>query len=169
MSFWQRVAPISALGFGRRERCVQSLWTKKPKSSRRACSTVSVVGEFVGIVFQLLHGRTVGGTADRRVIELTLTEPGAALLDLDPVVKIAHMVDEMGAEHGVPLVRGLSRLLHDLQVELGAREFGGCELCDQFRHEGTRGKPSGAYRCGLTGETLDQSEVSQLCVNFAAR
>ncbi len=107
--------------------------------------------------------------ADRRVIELKLTARGAALLDLDPVIKITHMVEQMGAEHGVPLVRGLSRLLHDLQVELGAREFGGCELCDQFRHEGTRGKPSGAYRCGLTGETLDQSEVSQLCVNFAAR
>ncbi len=104
---------------------------------------------------------------DRRVIELALTERGVALLDLDPVVKIAHMVENMGAGYGVPLVGGLSRLLHDLQVEVGAREFGGCELCDQFRHEGTRGAPSGAYRCGLTGETLSESEVSQLCVNFA--
>ena len=107
--------------------------------------------------------------ADRRVIELKLTERGTALLEFDPVVKIAHMADEMGAELGVPLVRGLSRLLHDMQVEVGAREFGVCALCDQFRHEGTRGTPSGAYRCGLTGETLSVSEVSQICVTFAAR
>ncbi len=108
-------------------------------------------------------------TADRRVIELELTKPGAALLGLDPVVKIAHMAAEMGAEHGVPLVRGLSRLLHDMQVEVGAREFGVCELCDRFRRKGTRGTPSGAHRCGLTGETLRECEISQICVNFASR
>ena len=67
---------------------------------------------------------------------------------------------------GVPTLRQRS---DDMQIEVGAREFGGCELCDQFRHEGTRGAPSGAYRCGLTGETLSESEVSQICVNFAAR
>ena len=107
-------------------------------------------------------------TTDRRAIELVLTGSGLALLGLDPVVKIAAMVAEMGAEHGVPLVRGLSRLLHDMQVEVGAAEFGVCELCDRFCREGVPGGPSGSHRCGLTGETLSESEVSQICVNFAS-
>ena len=109
--------------------------------SRTPTALAEYLGTTKGTVSQTLialeskgYIRRARSKSDRRVIELELTDAGSGLLQTDPVLKIERMVDDMGAELGAPLVRGLSLLLHDMQVEVGAREFGVCEPCAQFRH-----------------------------------
>ena len=144
--------------------------------SRNPSALSEFLGTTKGTVSQTLialeskgYIRRARSTSDRRVIELELTDAGCDLLRTDPVLKIERMVDDMGAELGAPLVRGLSLLLHDMQLEVGAREFGVCQLCAEFRRDGARGFKAGTHHCGLTGEALSDSETSLICVNFASR
>ena len=144
--------------------------------SRNPSALSEFLGTTKGTVSQTLialeskgYIRRARSKSDRRVIELELTDAGSGLLQTDPVLKIERMVDDMGAELGAPLVRGLSLLLHDMQVEVGAREFGVCEPCAQFRRDGAQGFQPGTHHCGLTGEVLSDNETSLICVNFASR
>ena len=110
--------------------------------------------------------RRVRDTNDRRVVNLELTDQARNLLTGDPVLKIETMVDKLGPETGATLVRGLSRLLRDMQREVGAKEFGVCELCSQFQCAETAGQGPRGQRCGLTGENMGDSDLNRICVNF---
>ncbi len=110
--------------------------------------------------------RRVRDTNDRRVINLELTDQATDLLCGDPVLKIENMVDQLGPETGATLVRGLSRLLRDMQREVGAKEFGMCELCCQFQCSETDARGQGVQHCGLTGERMSESDLNRICVNF---
>ncbi len=109
--------------------------------------------------------RKARSQTDRRVIQLELTEAGQALVLQDPILKIQRMADGLDAHTGAEIVKGLSRLLRDMQVEVGAKDFGFCAACMQYQ-----GAPSGSENqlnyCGVTGEPIDPSDLERLCVNF---
>jgi hypothetical protein len=44
--------------------------------------------------------------------------------------------------------------------------FGVCGDCSHLDKVGDTGTCSALCRCGLTGETLDEDELAQICVNF---
>lgn len=108
-------------------------------------------------------------TVDKRMTRIELTDAGRALLCNDPVLKIESMAGGMETDVGVPLVQGLSRLLREMQREVGAKVFGVCELCSNYCETTPVAPAAVERRCGLTGEPLPEGEQVRICVNFTAR
>jgi DNA-binding MarR family transcriptional regulator len=104
--------------------------------------------------------------ADRRAMRLDLTPAGEALLQADPILAIESAAGTLAEDVGMPLVQGLSRLLHGLQQRSCVKEFGVCCDCTLLcvRH-GTQPEEH-ASQCGMTGEALSTDDVSRVCVNF---
>lgn len=111
-------------------------------------------------------------TVDKRQRDLAITEAGEALLTKDPIHTLGMAADELADEECHALVRGLTRLLHDVQRAHGVRSFGVCADCslqcvaempDIAAGDGSR------LRCGLTGEAIDPQRADRLCINFAPR
>jgi DNA-binding MarR family transcriptional regulator len=108
---------------------------------------------------------------DRRQINLTLTPRGKELVGKDPIAGVQATAEklllEIGVEEmGAPMVQGLSRLLHDLQARHGVKEFGVCSECNLHCVELAANAPS-SFRCGMTGDALNASEASLICVEYA--
>ncbi len=109
--------------------------------------------------------RRLRNAADRRVVNLELTEAAEELLLDDPVLKIEKMAGHLDADAGDLMVRTLSRLLGDMQREVGAKTFGVCARCARIRcSDGADGAVSN--HCGLTGEPISEIETNQICVHF---
>lgn len=104
---------------------------------------------------------------DRRSVNLELTEQGKEILRHDPILAIEQAVGSLGPETGAELVRGLSRLLHDLQKRNGIKEFGVCAECTLYCVAGDI-LPAEGDQCGKTGERIGEMEKSLICVNFRA-
>ncbi|WP_341702531.1 MarR family transcriptional regulator [Ferrovibrio sp.] len=103
-------------------------------------------------------------TCDRRQVDLCLTEAGEALLAAkDPMQTLERAASEMAEELGPQMVKGLTRLLHDLQNRHQVVEFGVCKDCSLFcvndvaRADG---------QCGATGELITTVEKDKICVNY---
>lgn len=109
--------------------------------------------------------RRMRNAADRRVVNLELTEKAEELLTDDPILKIERMAGDLDADTGDLMVRGLSRLLGDMQREVGAKEFGVCVRCARMRGADGADGPASQH-CGLTGEPISEVEIDQICVNF---
>ena len=110
--------------------------------------------------------------ADKRQRDLAITEAGEALLTKDPIHTLGLAADELADEDCHALVRGLTRLLHDVQRAHGVRTFGVCADCSlQCVEEAPSlaGSLRGGsqLRCGLTGEPIDPQRADRLCINFA--
>jgi DNA-binding MarR family transcriptional regulator len=103
------------------------------------------------------------GEVDKRQVSLTLTAKGEELLQCDPIVGIEQAAEKMSAELGEPLVRGLTRLLHDLQNRHGIKEFGVCADCTL--NCVNLPMPTDA-ECSLTGDKLSPEDSGRICVNF---
>jgi DNA-binding MarR family transcriptional regulator len=102
-------------------------------------------------------------TCDKRQVELCLTEAGQALMTKDPMQTLERTASEMAAELGPQLVKGLSRLLHDLQNRHQVMEFGVCQDCSLFC---VSAEPATVSSCGATGEAIPAAETKKLCVNY---
>jgi len=109
--------------------------------------------------------RKVRSQTDRRVIQLELSEAGEDMVLRDPILKIQRMADALDPRTGAQIVQGLSRLLRDMQTEVGAKEFGFCAACDQYQGTSCGSDPELSH-CGLTGEPIDPSDLERICVNF---
>lgn len=109
--------------------------------------------------------RRLRNAADRRVVNLELTAAAQELLTNDPVLKIERMAGDLDAAAGDLMVRSLSRLLGDMQREVGAKEFGVCGHCARIRGGDGADRPVSNH-CGLTGEPISEIEIDQICVNF---
>lgn len=103
---------------------------------------------------------------DRRAMQLQLTPAGTALLAQDPILAIEEAAGTMGCETGLPLLKGLTRLLHDLQQQSGVREFGVCSDCTLLCVKHAAEAEQTETHCGLTRETLTADDTSRVCINF---
>ncbi len=114
------------------------------------------------------------GTADGRTRALDLTPAGEALLCRDPILAVEDAARDLPDEVAIALVRGLSRLTHELQSRAGAKAFGVCRNCSLLCLEAAAigetarvsAREEAASRCGLTGEPLDETDQVCICVGF---
>lgn len=106
--------------------------------------------------------------ADRRSVYLELTEKGVEVLKRDPILGIEAAAVSLGPDIGATMVRGLSRLLHDIQQRHGIKEFGACADCSLFCVAGHVSYAEDTDHCGNTGDRIQPEERSQICVNFRA-
>lgn len=143
--------------------------------SRTPSALADYLGATKGTVSQTLISLESKGlvqrkqkTCDRRQVALTLTPAGVAILDRDPMRILEKSICEMTEDCGGALVQGLSRLLHELQHRRDAQHFGVCQDCSMFcRRSGEPINPvAGPKHCGMTGESLQDDEARQLCVNY---
>jgi DNA-binding MarR family transcriptional regulator len=148
------------------------------KYSRSPTALADYLGATKGTVSQTLIALESKGlitrckkTEDRRQVDLCLTEAGQAMLGKDPMQTLEQATLEIADELGAEMVKGLSRLLHDLQTRNQITEFGVCQDCSLFCVNSQAAlaaldvKPEAGI-CGNTGETIDAGEKTKICVNF---
>lgn len=104
-------------------------------------------------------------TCDRRQVDLCLTDAGQAMLAKDPMQTLQRAAAAMADDLGPHLVKGLTRLLHDLQNRHQVLEFGVCQDCSLFCVSTVE---SAAGECGATGEAITTTESKKICVNYKA-
>jgi DNA-binding MarR family transcriptional regulator len=140
------------------------------KYSRSPTALAEYLGATKGTVSQTLIALENKGlitrckkTDDRRQVDLCLTAAGEAMLGNDPMQTLERASTEIADELGAEMVKGLTRLLHDLQTRHKVVEFGVCQDCSLFcvNNEGPA-----ANTCGSTGEAIDQVEKAKICVNY---
>jgi len=102
-------------------------------------------------------------TCDRRQVDLCLTDAGQAMLAKDPMLTLQRAAASMADDLGPHLVKGLARLLHDLQNRHHVLEFGVCQECSLFCIGSAQ-----AGECGATGEAIPSPESEKICVNYKA-
>lgn len=138
------------------------------KYSRSPTALAEYLGATKGTVSQTLIALESKGlitrckkTCDRRQVDLCLTEAGEAMLAKDPMRTLERAAGEMADELGPEMVKGLTRLLHDLQNRHQVADFGVCQDCSLYCiNETAEGQ------CGSTGETISGAEKTKICVNY---
>src|SRR3546814_17515863 len=79
-----------------------------------------------------------------------------AMLAKDPMRTLERAAGEMASELGPQMVKGLTRLLHDLQNRHQVADFGVCQDCSLYCvNETAEGQ------CGSTGETITTVEQTK--------
>lgn len=148
------------------------------KYSRSPTALADYLGATKGTVSQTLIALESKGlitrckkTEDRRQVDLCLTEAGQAMLGKDPMQTLEHAAEEVAHELGAEMVKGLSRLLHDLQTRNQINEFGVCQDCSLFCVNSQAALAALEVQpvtgtCGNTGETIDAGEKTKICVNY---
>ncbi len=148
------------------------------KYSRSPTALADYLGATKGTVSQTLIALESKGlitrckkTEDRRQVDLCLTEAGQAMLAKDPMQTLENAAGEVAHELGAEMVKGLSRLLHDLQTRNQINEFGVCQDCSLFCVNSQAALaaldvPPVTGTCGNTGETIDAAEKTKICVNY---
>ncbi|WP_290816337.1 MarR family transcriptional regulator [Ferrovibrio sp.] len=146
--------------------------------SRSPTALADYLGATKGTVSQTLIALESKGlitrckkTEDRRQVDLCLTEAGQAMLAKDPMQTLEQATLEIADELGAEMVKGLSRLLHDLQTRNQINEFGVCQDCSLFCVNSQAALVDmnakvGVGTCGNTGETVDAAEKTKICVNY---
>jgi DNA-binding MarR family transcriptional regulator len=96
---------------------------------------------------------------DRRVVHLVLTGRGAEVIEATtPPQVLKAAIEGFSEDEGREMVEGLNRLLRRLQTANGLKTFGACKTC---RHHELL--DDGRRRCGLTLESLSESDAGKLC------
>lgn len=140
------------------------------KFSRSPTALAEYLGATKGTVSQTLIALESKGlitrckkTCDRRQVDLCLTEAGEAMLAKDPMQTLERAASEMAADLGPQLIKGLTRLLHDLQSQHKVMEFGVCQDCSLFCVQ-----DGGTGLCGNNGQAISVEEKTKICVNYKA-
>lgn len=95
---------------------------------------------------------------DRRVVHLEPTTEGLEVLAGAIPGPVLRRVGQDLAGPGLDtLVAGLRGLLRGIQAANGLRSFGACASC-RFN-----GRTAEGFHCGLTGETLTESDLGRIC------
>lgn len=142
------------------------------KYSRSPTALAEYLGSTKGTVSQTLIALESKGlitrckkTCDRRQIELCLTPAGETMLTRDPMQTLEQAARTMADDLGPQLVKGLTRLLHDLQYRHQVLEFGVCQDCSLFCVNAAAANPADG-QCGKTGEVIPAAEKEKICVNY---
>ena len=140
------------------------------KYSRTPSALAEYLGATKGTVSQTLIALENKGlitrckkTDDRRQVELCLTEAGQTMLGNDPMQTLERASTEIADELGAEMVKGLTRLLHDLQSRHQVADFGVCQDCSLFCVN-TQSLDAGI--CGNNGESIDAVEKTKICINY---
>lgn len=143
------------------------------KYSRSPTALAEYLGATKGTVSQTLIALESKGlitrckkTEDRRQVDLCLTEAGQAMLGKDPMQTLEQATLEVADELGAEMVKGLSRLLHDLQTRNQINEFGVCQDCSLFCINAQPELPAAAGICGNNGQAIDTAEKTKICANY---
>jgi len=95
---------------------------------------------------------------DRRVVRLSITEDGAAILtEMENASRVRAAAGLLDAHRASAAVDALTELLRNFQMLNCAATFGVCSTCTMFETEGD------ALRCAATGDLLSASDSVQLC------
>lgn len=119
-----------------------------------------------GLVAQDLLKQT-RSQADGRSVQINLTVKARTLIDNDPIGALVRAADALS-----PGVRGnfltiLQRVLGSVASETGKPLFGTCQTCVHFEGAGCCQADRMIYECGFVKETLSETELDELCINFA--
>lgn len=135
--------------------------------SNTAGALTAYLGVTKGTVSQTLNAlerkRLIARKADpasRRVVRLTLTRAGRALLASDPLLQVAEAAAALAPDMRAHADAALSALLASLQRRNGLRPFGACRTCRHFRRDAA-GK--GAHFCALISQPLSEEDSDRLC------
>jgi DNA-binding MarR family transcriptional regulator len=97
-------------------------------------------------------------TRDRRVQHLTVSERGQrVLMEILPPPVFREAASRVSERDHTEAVRLLTRLLTELQRSNRSKTFGVCNSCGFFRSDGQ------SHHCGLTQETLSDSDIEKIC------
>ncbi len=95
---------------------------------------------------------------DRRVLHLDLTLKGKRFLNqVVPPPLFSDALKTISPDRLRSLEGQLTNLLVALQRANQSRSFGVCQTCRYFLKE------EGSFRCGLTHEPLEETEISKIC------
>ncbi|WP_341894105.1 MarR family transcriptional regulator [Ferrovibrio terrae] len=143
------------------------------KYSRSPTALADYLGATKGTVSQTLIALESKGlitrckkTEDRRQVDLCLTEAGQTMLAKDPMQTLEQATLEIADELGIQMVKGLTRLLHDLQSRNQINEFGVCQDCSLFCVNTQSVTDLTGGTCGNTGEAVDTAEKTKICINY---
>lgn len=132
-------------------------------------NTHAAVAEYLGLTkgtvsqtIQILERRhyleKAADDIDGRVVHLTLTESGQALIDeLKPLDIFKSAETKVSAHEFASIGEALSTTLQVLQKVNNSKSFGLCRSCRHFSVEANH------YQCGLTQQPLDRSDTDKIC------
>jgi DNA-binding MarR family transcriptional regulator len=101
-----------------------------------------------------------------RIIRLTLTRVGRALMARDPMLQLASAAEKLAPAQRAAVTDGLAALLAYLQRANGLRPFGVCRTCRHFRADASAGGP---HWCALLDHPLNESDAGAICVDHQPR
>lgn len=138
--------------------------------SRGATALTAFLGSTKGTVSQTLNAlerkRLIArrpDPKDRRATKIELTIAGRAQLEQDPLNGLDEAVAELMTAARKELRDHLTNLLAALQKQNGRQAFGVCHTCRLFRRDDAVGEAGGPHRCGLTLESLADSDIDLVC------
>ena len=140
--------------------------------SRNPSALTAYLGTTKGTVSQTLNalerkGLLVKKTdpADRRQVDIDLTEKARQLLDEDPIHALTDAMASLPAGRRDGLSKGLQTVLEEALRRRGGRPFGVCRSCRFFRVDDSGG---GHHRCGLLDVPLSDADSQLICVEQEA-
>jgi len=168
-----------AYSFGFTEGLTPAQWTALRYLSRanRFSRTVSAFADF-HVTTRGTASQTINGLVDRnylgrirsatdgRSARLELTEKARDVLERDPLQVLVRAVSGVSPVTRANLATSLERLVGEVAQESGRRLFGSCSACQHLEGGERCLDGMAACTCGLLGETLDVTEMKQLCVEF---
>jgi DNA-binding MarR family transcriptional regulator len=105
--------------------------------------------------------------ADRRSTRLDLTDRARAILADDPFEVLVRAAGALPPGARGQLANALERMLGHVARERCKRPFGTCTSCEHLEGDGRCRGGEPPYQCGFLGVPLAETELQQLCINFA--
>ncbi len=129
------------------------------------CTTRGTASQTVKALTERGYLSRTRSPLDGRSVWITLTSRGEQLLAQDPIEDVTYAVAALPAGTRSRLATGLSRVISRLALERGTREFGTCFSCRHLRRSELE-TPGSDHRCRRYDQSLEDSELNQICVNF---
>lgn len=101
--------------------------------------------------------------ADKRSVDVTLTETGEGVLANDPLSMLGQAVEGLSADERLALGRAVDQVIARVNAARGLSGFGLCRDCTHLCRTEASAK---SCHCGVTGDRLASAELEQICVDF---
>ena len=111
----------------------------------------------------LTQSRAAG---DGRSRQLDLTEKAKAMRLCDPFEAMVRAAGDLPTEVRRQFGESLTRMLHRVARDKGARPFGTCTSCAHLECADSDPESHRTYACGVTQNWLNGEDLEQLCINF---